>query len=79
MKNNELKKHYVTFGQKHVHSIVGKTLDKDTVAVFYAFDSQDGRQRAFNFFKDKFFTDYHDTQWKEENLLWFPKGYVELF
>lgn len=72
-------KHYVTFGQKHIHSINGKTLDKDTVAVYEAENYVEGRNKAFEYFGDKFFTDYHDTQWNEEELLhYFPKGYVFL-
>lgn len=71
-------KHYVTFGQQHTHSVNGKTFDKDTVAVYEAIDALEGRDKAFEYFGDKFFTDYHDTQWKEDSLLYFPKGYLEV-
>lgn len=71
-------KHYVTFGQTHTHSVNGKTLDKDTVAVFDAPNHEKGREMSFEYFGDKFFTDYHGDQWKEESLKWFPKGYVQL-
>ena len=70
--------HYVTFGQIHVHSIDGITIDKDTVAVFKAEDAADGRQKAVEYFGDQFFTDYHHTAWKKEKLQFFPKGYVFL-
>lgn len=70
--------HYVTFGQVHVHSVDGKTLDKDTVAVFKAKDYAEGRAKAFEYFGDKFFTDYHGEQWKADSIKYFPKGYVEL-
>lgn len=71
-------KHYVTFGQTHTHSVNGKTLDKDTVAVFNADNYSEGRAKAFEYFDDKFFTDYHDNEWNEDHLKYFPKGYVEI-
>jgi hypothetical protein len=72
-------KHYVTFGQTMVHSINGKTLDKDTVAVYEASSHKDSRDKAFEYFGSNFFTDYHGDEWDEsEKLQYFPKGYVEL-
>lgn len=71
-------RHYVTFGQIHTHSINGKTLDKDTVAVFEAENAIEGRELAVEYFGDRFFTDYHDENWDESKLEFFPKGYVEL-
>ncbi len=72
-------KHYVTFGQVHVHRGQGKTLDKDTVAVFEAESWEEGRRKAFDLFGDKFFTDYHGDAWIEREMLpFFPKGYVYL-
>ena len=72
-------KHYVTLGQVHVHKVQGKTLDKDTVAVFEAESWEEGRRKAFDLFGDKFFTDYHGDAWIERELLpFFPKGYVYL-
>ena len=71
-------KHYVTFGQIHTHRVNGKTLDCDCVAVFEASDREAGRKQAFEWFGDKFFTDYHDTDWSEKQLKYFPRGYVYL-
>lgn len=72
-------RHYVTFGWGHAHSIEGKTFDKDTVAVYEATDSADGRKKAFEYFDSKFYTDYHETEWKEdEQMEYCPKGYVYL-
>ena len=73
-----MKKHYVTFGQIHVHSVAGRTLDKDSVAVFLVENAQQGRKRAFELFGDKFFTDYHGEEWNSELLEFFPRGYIEL-
>ncbi len=71
-------KHYVTFGFDHAHSVNGKTLDKDTVAVFEAQTSQEGRDKAFEYFGPKFCFDYHEETWDEERMEFFPKGYVYL-
>lgn len=71
-----MKNHYVTFGQIHTHRVNGKTLDCDTVAVFKAEDWKDGRKKAFEYFGDKFFTDYHGTEWDQDDLKYFPKGYI---
>ena len=73
-----MKNHYVTFGQTHTHRVDGQTLDCDTVAVFMAESDADGRNKAFELFGPKFFTDYHDKQWDESSLVYFPKGYVFL-
>ena len=73
-----MENHYVTFGQEHTHSVNGKTLDKDTVAVFKVESHAKGRAKAFELFDDKFFTDYHGEQWNKNNLKYFPKGYVEI-
>lgn len=73
-----MKNHYVIFGNCHIHNINGKTLDHDCVAVFKAKDGNEGRKKAIDLFGYKFFTDYHDTDWKEEELKYFPKGYIYL-
>lgn len=71
-------KTYVTFGQDHVHSVNGKTFDKDTVAVIEAENSYEGRQKAFYYFGPKFCFEYYEKQWNEESIRWFPKGYVNV-
>lgn len=72
-------KHYVTFGQAHAHRVQGKTLDCDTVAVYEAASWEEGREKAFDLFGDKFFTNYHGDEWNEAEMLpYFPRGYVYL-
>jgi hypothetical protein len=71
-------KHFVTFGQIHIHRINNKVIDRDSVAVFNADSPQEGRDKAFEFFGNKFFTDYHDKEWTGEDLHFFPRGYVEI-
>lgn len=71
-------KHYVTFGQIHVHRVNGVTLDCDSVACFEARDASHGRELAFEYFGDKFFTDYHDSQFPKEDLVYFPRGIITI-
>jgi len=72
-------KTYVTFGQIHVHSVNGKTFDKDCVAVINASSELRGRERAFEIFGKKFFTTYPERLWdEEEQLKYFPRGYIEV-
>lgn len=71
-------KHYVTFGQSHVHSVNGKTFDKDCVAVIEAGNFQEGREKAFDYFGPIFCTSYQDDQWDEESINFFPRGYINL-
>jgi len=67
---------FVTFGQVHAHSVEGKTLDKDTVAVLEADTHELGRDKAFKLFGDKFFSTYTDPN--DVGLQFFPKGFVYL-
>lgn len=71
-------KHYVTFGQNHTHWINNQTLDCDCVAVFESSSYEEGREKAWELFGPKFFTDYHGDQWNEDNLKYFPRGYINI-
>ena len=71
-------RHYVTFGQIHVHSVNGKTFDKDCVAVIDAEDWPEGRKKAVEYFNLQFSTSYQDDEWDEENINYFPRGYIEV-
>lgn len=71
-------KHYVTLGQIHIHNIDGKIIDKDTVVRFDASSAEEGRERAVRLFGTRFSTDYHDKDWKESKMKFFPKGYVDI-
>jgi hypothetical protein len=66
---------YVTFGQVHVHSINGKTFDKDCVALIKADNSGRGRDRAMEIFKGSFFTTYSPNP---PDMEWFPRGIIEV-
>ena len=72
-------KTYVTFGWGHQHTINGKHLHKNCVAVFEAKSAKEGRILAFKLFGPKFAFEYFDTEWNEQNQLpYYPLGYVEL-
>jgi hypothetical protein len=71
-------KHFVTFGQDHVHALNGKTLDKDCVASFEAKDWKEGRERAFELFGPKFCFEYHDREFTEDILKYFPRGIIDI-
>jgi hypothetical protein len=72
-------RHFVTFGQNHVHSVDGKTLDRNCVAVLKARTWEEGRRKAFEYFGDKFSFSYHGDEWIDDNMKYFPRGYIELF
>ncbi len=67
---------YVTFGQTHVHSINGKTFDKDCVAKIYCNDYSHGRELAFEFFDGKFCNTY--TNPKDAHFEYYPRGLIEV-
>lgn len=66
-------KTFVTFGQTHVHSIDGKTFDKDCVAVV-----EGDRDKVFEIFGPKFCFEYPEEHWDESKMMqYFPRGYIE--
>lgn len=72
------KPHYITFGQVHRHTVNGKIFDKDCIAVVQAESWKEGRELAFKYFGDQFFTDYHDDDFDMNNLKYFPRGFITL-
>lgn len=71
-------KTYVTFGQSHVHSVGGRTFDKDCVAVINSESPKRGRELAFEFFNGEFCFEYPEQYWDESKLEYFPRGYIEV-
>lgn len=69
---------YITFGQVHAHSVNGITFDKDCVAVINAEDEEKGREKAFEYFGDKWFTSYTEKSWNDTNMYCFPRGFIEV-
>lgn len=69
-------KTYITFGFDHIHTIDGQIFDKNCVAVITTESAQKGRERAFELFGNKWCFEYPEANWKEEKLIYFPRGYV---
>lgn len=69
---------YITFGQIHVHRVNGKTFDCDTVAVIQAENENAGREKAFEYFGDKWHQSFDEKSWKPETLSYFPKGLLHV-
>lgn len=71
-------KNYITFGQIHVHSVNGKTFDKDCVAVIEAETAEQGRDKAFEFFDGVFHRCIPESEWQPEMLEYFPRGLISV-
>lgn len=71
-------KFYFTFGQVHVHSVNGKTLDKDSIGVIYSDSYEHARELAFEWFGDKFHNQYSEKTWSDDKLAFFPRGLIEI-
>ena len=72
----DIMKVYVTFGQIHVHSVNGKTFDKDSIASIKCENYADGRRLAFEYFGPQFFTTYRAVD--DEMLSFYPRGIIEV-
>lgn len=66
-------KTYITFGQIHVHSVDGKTFDKDCVAVVNL-----PEEKARAVFWPKFHNSYTEEQFDPEIMQYYPRGLIEL-
>ena len=64
---------YITFGQVHVHSVNGKTFDKDCVAGIDAKDKNEAHDKAMDIFKGIF----HQVL-TEPHLEYFPRGIIKV-
>lgn len=71
-------KTYVTFGFDHVHSVAGKTLDKDCVAVITSSSSNEGRKIAFKLFGPKFCLEYPEDNFDFDSMHYYPRGLIEV-
>ena len=68
----------ITFGFDHRHRVNGKIFDKDCVAVIEADTQREGREMAFKLFGPQWCMEYFEGEWKEEQLRWFPRGYINV-
>lgn len=71
-------KTYVTFGQDHVHSVDGKTLDKNCVAVINSNSAEEGRNIAFELFGPKFSFEYPEDYFDFDSMHYYPRGLIEV-
>jgi len=55
-----MKTSYFTFGQAHVHSVNGKTFDKDIVVKITTLDSEDPRDYMVSHFGTKWAMEYSE-------------------
>lgn len=67
-------KWYVTFGQKHVHSVNGKTFDKDCVAVIDGASAKLCDERAFKLFNGEF----HHHSSELPDMSYYPRGLIHV-
>jgi len=65
---------YITFGQIHIHSISGKTLDKDCVAEIEASNLSAGHEKAMDWFNGKF----HNCTDTPPDMSYFPRGIIKV-
>lgn len=71
-------KTYVTFGQDHAHSVGDRTFDKDSVAVINCKDGKEGRELAFTYFDRKFCFEYHEDEFDQSKMHFYPRGLIEV-
>jgi len=71
-------KTYITFGQAHVHSVNGKTFDKDCVAAIECTDEKDGRDKAMEIFNGIFHQSYYEDQLTSEIMAYYPRGIINV-
>ena len=70
---------YISFGQSHTHRVDGVTFDCDVLARIKCETHKEGRERAFELFGAKFFTDYPEEKtYDEEFMSFFPRGILDV-
>ena len=68
---------YITFGQIHVHSVNGRTYDKDCIAEIHCVSREEGRELAMLYFGSKWAFEYGEEIVKDTSFLsFFPRGII---
>jgi len=70
-------KYYITFGQVHVHSVNGKTFDKDCLAEIEAETKAEAHQEAMDIFKGVFHQTLTELE-MQDALHYFPRGVIKI-
>lgn len=68
---------YITFGQAHVHSIAGRTYDKDCLAVMYCQDKKEAHDVAMELFNARFH-EVHTEKDLPDIIEYFPRGVIKV-
>ena len=72
-----MNKYYITFGQIHVHSVNGKTFDKDCLAEIEANSPEEAHKLAMIIFKKAFHNCYGDMG-LDRILPFYPRGIIKV-
>ena len=72
-----LSKFYISFGQVHVHSIDGKTLDKDCLAELEAETKEEAHKVAMDIFNKTFHNVYTENELSSV-IKYFPRGIIRV-
>ena len=72
-----MNKYYISFGQIHVHSVNGKTFDKNCLAEIEAETKEEAHTEAMDIFKGVFHNCYEESKLPEV-LHYFPRGIIKV-
>ena len=72
-----MNKYYITFGQVHVHSVNGKTFDKDCLAEIEAETNEEAHKIAMEVFNERFH-ECHNAERLNGILGYYPRGVIPL-
>lgn len=73
---NMMNKYWISFGQTHVHSVNGKTFDKDCLAEVEAHHIGFARDLAIKYFELKWANIYDELE--PDLLEYFPRGVIKV-
>lgn len=71
-------KTFITFGQVHVHSVNGKTFDRDCIAAIESRSEAEGRELAYKYFDDKWHESYFGGAPPDDWLPFYPRGVIDV-
>lgn len=71
-------KTFVTFGQVHKHILADKVFDKDCICIIESTSYDEGRKIAEEAFGKVFCTTYFADNWNEDDMKFYPRGYIQL-
>ena len=77
LRRKEMAKFYITFGQVHVHSVNGKTFDKDSLCEIEATSKREAHELAMDVFGGVFHQCKNEEE-LESLLPYYPRGVIKL-